>query len=138
LAGHKGISVAFKTWAGFHNVQKRYLPPNVVAELDSWTASSDTRKGTWEGHSSTPQNAVSADEMSILLSKSFYHAMFPGACSGGYDHEDDLLDLYSTVSGVSMNGVPEAFSRGMCEYVEAQKDKAKKDSTYTANDPFSE
>jgi len=152
LAGAHGISAAFKYWAGIHHNDKPYLPNGYSAELMSWATNDDGSEvagnsagsaGKYVPRTTQPANGWSIEEMSIGSSAAFYHAMFPGACSGGYDMDDGegLIDLAfelmeDELQHVGNGGVPRQFGVQMCQMIKDDIAANAKDSSHVMRNPF--
>jgi len=142
LAGGKGISSAFKYWSGIHHNGAKYLPDGFVAELQSWSTAKTTTgaTGVYDAESTQPSGAWTADQMSIAASSSFYHAMFPGSCSGGYEMDtgEGLVDLAFELADTQLGGVPRQFGVQMCEMIADDVKEKETDSSKEVRDPFAD
>jgi hypothetical protein len=84
FTGTGGISMAFLGWALFTPVQATYEPDDLVEDLFNLYDS------TWFGTKKVGDDVVleQVDLVDIGISKTFYHAMYPGSCSGGYEYNN--------------------------------------------------
>jgi hypothetical protein len=83
MSGAGGISSSFAAWAFFLPVQASYFPPGLgqlmseMADTTYYSSASDA----------SAVSAVATVEQE--LSKAFYHTMYAGSCSGGYEFNND-------------------------------------------------
>jgi hypothetical protein len=93
LSGHSGISHSFASWAMFLPVSASYFPEGLglaIMELEDTSIYSGSKSELATDTSALA--AVSAVEQG--LSKAFFHMMYPGSCSGGYEFNNDaVMDL---------------------------------------------
>jgi hypothetical protein len=87
LSGTGGISQVFAGWALFTPVQAVYTPQGLVTDIEFLY---DSTSMTGAGYTSTSEGALDiVDRVDNGLSMAFYHAMYPGSCSGGYEFNND-------------------------------------------------
>jgi hypothetical protein len=98
MSGTGGISQSFAAWALFTPVQAVYTPKSVYADIEFLY---DSTSMSSAGYDSTSQGTLDImDSVDNSLSMAFYHAMYPGSCSGGYEFNNDAT--MSSEVGVSL------------------------------------
>jgi hypothetical protein len=122
VAGHSGISAAFGFWSGFKYLTSYTFTPSELSGLISaqYDASTSTMyeamrklKGAENRKLATTDffeveikfkdtmDEKTSDKLAISLSKAFYHAMYPGACAGGFTVGEDALYLIGELAGLN-------------------------------------
>jgi hypothetical protein len=125
IAGGKGISSSFAFWAGFSRLSGVFEPEGLAELIDDYTDSSlsktyvASRKladSDSEVRARALQTTTDFFEIDIYLgtmsekieqqlendlSKAFYHAMYPGACAGGFTAGEDTFYLLGELADMN-------------------------------------